>query len=233
MFEYLASSQMNSSKIKSAYQKARKTIDKLSFERESLGRRELQTLMLLSCEVGYVTQSKATLLDLGCADRFLEPAVSTQGWSYLGLDYTDVDFEAEKFPVASNSVDIAISLAVIEHLRDPENFLSEVFRCLKPGGLVYLSTPNFQLDWKNFYNDPTHVRPYTPTALEELLRLNQFNSPATFPGLRCKEIHWYRGPNRFLRAFYLLPFRNDTRFPVPSFLKGHARSIFALGLKPL
>jgi 2-polyprenyl-3-methyl-5-hydroxy-6-metoxy-1,4-benzoquinol methylase len=118
----------------------------------------------------------------------LEPAVSTQGWSYLGLDYTDVDFEVGKFPVNTNSVDIAISLAVIEHLRDPENFLSEVFRCLKPGGLVYLSSPNFELDWKNFYNDPTHVRPYTPTALEELLRLSQFTSPATFPGLRCKKI---------------------------------------------
>jgi hypothetical protein len=91
MVEYSASLQMNSSKVKSAYQKARKTIDKLSFERESLGRRELQTLKLLSCEVGYVTQSKATLLDLGCADRFLEPAVSTQGWSYLGLVFIDQD----------------------------------------------------------------------------------------------------------------------------------------------
>jgi len=232
--EYSASSKMNSSKFKSAYQTqtARKTTDKLSPDREYLGRRELLTLKLLSAELSFVTQDKVTLLDLGCADRFLEPAVLDQGWKYLGLDYSDVDFEVGKFALESNSVDIAISLAVIEHLKDPENFLSEVFRCLKPGGLIYLSTPNFQLDWKNFYNDPTHVRPYTPTALEELLRLNKFISPATFPGLRCKAINWYRGQNRFLKAYYLLPFRNDTRFPVPPFLKGQARSIFALALKP-
>jgi len=151
----------------------------------------------------------------------------------LGLDYADLNFKCSNFPVNSNSVDIVMCLAIIEHLRDSENFLSEIFRCLKPGGLVYLSTPNFQIDWKNFYNDPTHVRPYTPTSLEELLRLSKFTTPVTFPGLRCKDIKWYRGPNRFLKAFYLFPFRNDTHYPVPSFLKGHARSFFALARKPI
>jgi 2-polyprenyl-3-methyl-5-hydroxy-6-metoxy-1,4-benzoquinol methylase len=207
--------------------------NQLAPERQHLGYREVQTLKLLGAEVGFSACPGATLLDLGCADRFLEPACTNEGWNYTGLDYNDVDFEVGKLSVAANSVDIAISLAVIEHLREPENFISEIFRCLKPGGLIYLSTPNFQLDWKNFYNDPTHVRPYTPTSLEELLRLNGFMSPATFPGIRCKGIGWYRGKNRFLKAYYLLPFRNDTRFPVPSFLKGHARSIFSVARKPI
>lgn len=224
---------MHRSNLKTAYLQAKTVAEQLASERQHLGHREVQTLRLLAAEVGFTAGPKATLLDLGCADRFLEPACEAQGWDYVGLDYTDVDFEVGKLPLEANSVDVATSLAVIEHLRDPENFLSEVFRCLKPGGLIYLSTPNFQLDWKNFYNDPTHVRPYTPIALEELLRLNQFTSPATFPGLRCKAIHWYRGKNRFLKAYYLLPFRNDTRFPVPGFLRGHARSIFALARKPL
>lgn len=224
---------MDRSNLKTAYLQAKTATDQLAPERQHLGRREVQTLKLLAAEVGFTAGPGLTLLDLGCADQFLEPACASQGWNYVGLDYTDVDFEVGKLPLQANSVDIAMSLAVIEHLREPENFISEILRCLKPGGLIYLSTPNFQLDWKNFYNDPTHVRPYTPVSLEELLRLHGFTSPATFPGLRCKGIHWYSGRNRFLKAYYLLPFRNDTRFPVPEFLRGHARSVFALARKPM
>jgi SAM-dependent methyltransferase len=224
---------MNSSNMKIEYLKVKNVSDKLTADRIYSGQRELQTLKLLSQEVGFSTGSPLTLLDLGCADKYLEPATKLEDWFYNGLDYTDVDFEIGRLPIESNSIDVIVSLAVIEHIRDPENFISEILRCLKPGGLIYLSTPNFQLDYKNFYNDPTHVRPYTPISLKELLKLNGFTSVETFPGLRCKNISWYRGSTRFLRAFYLLPFRSDTRFPVPSFLKGHARSVFGLGLKPI
>lgn len=216
--------------IKSVYEGLKKAAEPAP-ERVKMGEREIQTLQLLAGEVGFGCRAGQTFLDLGCADRYLEPACREAGWSYCGLDYTDLDFECDRFPLEDESVDLAVSLAVIEHLREPSKFLSEISRCLKPGGLVYLSTPNFQLDWKNFYNDPTHVRPYTPVSLEALLSLSGFESVASFPGLRCKPIGWYRGPNRFLRAYYMLPFRNDTSWPVPGFLRGHARSIFGLGLK--
>lgn len=223
---------MHRSNLKGAYLDARISTDQLSPDRAYLGHREIETLRLLAEEVGFFARAELSLLDLGCADKYLAPAVQDQGWSYFGLDYADVNFEVDKMPLASNSIDIAVSLAVIEHLRDPENFISEIFRCLRPGGLIYLSTPNFQFDFKNFYNDPTHVRPYTPTSLVELLRLSGFESPAAFPGLRCKNISWYRGASKFIKAYYLLPFRSDTSYPVPSFLKGHSRSIFGLALKP-
>ena len=224
---------MNKQNVKTAYQNERMAHEDITGERLVLGQREVQTLKLLAAEIGCESNPENMLLDLGCADRFLEPACKSEGWTYQGLDYTDVNFEVDTFPVEDNSVDFAVSLAVIEHLRDPENFISEVYRCLKPGGVVYLSTPNFQLDWKNFYNDPTHVRPYTPESLEQLLKLSGFSLVASFPGLRCKDISWYRGKNRFLKAYYLLPFRGDTGWAVPQFLKGHARSVFALGRKPM
>lgn len=221
------------SKIKKTYMQTKKTNDKISLERCNAGQREVLTLKLLANEIGFTEKNNLSILDLGCADQYLRPASESQGWIYNGLDYCDVDFETGSLPFGNDSIDIAISLAVIEHLRDSEKFLSEIFRCLKPGGLIYLSTPNFQFDWKNFYNDPTHVRPYTPISLEESLRLHEFEKIHTFPGLRCKNISWYRGKNRFLRSFYFIPFRNDTKLPLPSFLKGHTRSFFALGLKPI
>ena len=224
---------MNKQNVKTAYQNERMAHEDITGERLVLGQREVQTLKLLAAEIGCESNPGNMLLDLGCADRFLEPACKSERWTYRGLDYTDVNFEVDTFPVEDNSVNFAVSLAVIEHLRDPENFISEVYRYLKPGGVVYLSTPNFQLDWKNFYNDPTHVRPYTPESLEQLLKLSGFSLVASFPGLRCKDISWYRGKNRFLKAYYLLPFRSDTGWAVPQFLKGHARSVFALGRKPM
>jgi SAM-dependent methyltransferase len=223
---------MNIKNTKAAYLEARISENNLTQERINFGNREIKTLKLLANEIEFIPDAGAKILDLGCADKYIAPACEAEGWTYTGLDYMDVDFEDDNLPVQSNSADIVISLAVIEHLKDPQNFLSEIYRCLKPGGLIYLSTPNFQLDFKNFYNDPTHVRPYTPTSIAELLRLSGFKSPISFPGVRCKGIYWYRGPRRFMKAYYLLPFRNDTRLPVPNFLKGHARSIFCLARKP-
>jgi len=46
------------------------------------------------------------------------------------------------WPLASHSVDVVISLQVIEHLWDPGSFLAEARRCLRPGGLLVVSTPN-------------------------------------------------------------------------------------------
>ena len=224
---------MHHRNLKAAYLQAKIVGEQLAPERQDLGSREIQTLKLLSKVIGFEVGPGATLLDLGCADQFLKPACDLQGWNYIGLDYCDVDFEVDRLPLQENSIDIAISLAVIEHLREPEAFVSEIFRCLRPGGLVYLSTPNFQLDWKNFYNDPTHVKPYTPDSLTELLRLYGFESAMTFPGLRCKKLHWYLGRYRFVKAYYLLPFRNDTRLPIPAVLRGHARSIFGVARKPI
>lgn len=46
------------------------------------------------------------------------------------------------WPLASHSLDMVISLQVIEHLWDPGSFLTEARRCLRPGGLLLVSTPN-------------------------------------------------------------------------------------------
>jgi SAM-dependent methyltransferase len=222
---------MRNSHIKVAYQKKLHGSN-LSDERVFLGLREVATFKVLLNIIGYKFNDNLSFLDLGCADRFLEPACIREKWTYKGLDYSDVNFEKDVFPIDNNSVDFAVSLAVIEHLNDPDLFVSEIFRCLKPGGVIFLSTPNFQYDFKNFYNDPTHVRPYTPISLEKLLNLYGFSFPFTFPGVRLKSKFWYLGKYRFFKAFYFLPFRADTSWIVPNFLKGHSRSIFAIAQKP-
>lgn len=216
--------------IRALYQADKASAQSFSAERLILAKRELITLKTILGEMGRELPTRGLFLDLGCGDRFLASAVQSQGLQYIGLDADTLNFETDTLPFDDASIDLAVSLAVIEHLRDPSRFLAEIRRCLKPGGAIYLSTPNFQYDFRNFYNDPTHRQPYTPTSLEALLNLFGYEDVATFPGLRCKSPRWYRGKSRFWRAYHLLPFRGDTRW-APEFLKGHARSIFGLGFK--
>jgi ubiquinone/menaquinone biosynthesis C-methylase UbiE len=46
-----------------------------------------------------------------------------------------------KFPIADNSIDVVIADWVFEHVEDVEKFVSEINRCLKPGGFLAARTP--------------------------------------------------------------------------------------------
>ena len=203
----------------------------LILPRNNLGKREIDTLKILCSLTEHdIPEEDVLLADLGCGDKHLSEAVQEEGWAYSGLDIDTLNFELDALPLEDNSVDFAVSLAVIEHLSNPTIFLNEINRVLKPGGLIYLSTPNFRLDFKNFYNDPTHVKPYTPSSLEMLLSMHGYNNVQTFPGLRCKPRWFYSGKYRFMKAQYCFPLRGNSKVPLP-FLKGYATSIFAIGTK--
>ena len=56
--------------------------------------------------------------------------------------------------------------SVIEHIYNPNNFLNEIKRILKKNGNLIIVTPNFRFSFKEFYDDPTHVKPYTEESLK-------------------------------------------------------------------
>lgn len=47
----------------------------------------------------------------------------------------------EPIALPDASVDVALSLAVLEHLDKPDVFLRELYRIVRPGGVVLLTTP--------------------------------------------------------------------------------------------
>lgn len=201
--------------------------------RQELGEREIITFLNISEFYGkkiILNDEKKQFLDLGCGDQHLKKPVEDRNMNYLGLDITDVNFEFDKLPLENNSIDFIVTLAVIEHISNPDNFLSEILRVLKPGGIVYISTPNWYYSFKEFYNDPTHVKPYNPATLERILLMYGFNDPKTYPGLRCKPKWYYLGKYRFFKGNFLLPFRGENKY-APKFLKGRSTSIFAIATK--
>jgi len=216
--------------LKKSYYLDQIEVNKINGTRSELGFREMYTLDFLARQHNFFLKSGHSLLDLGCGDKYIETAALSRGLKYTGTDIDQVHFERDQLPFEDEQFDVVVSYAVIEHLYSPEFFLSEIYRVLKKGGLVLLSTPNWIMDYRNFYNDPTHVKPYTPESLERVMRLSKFSDIRSYPGLRCKPLWYYTGKYKFLKAFYLLPFRGQSKF-IPEFLKGHARSIFAIAIK--
>lgn len=78
----------------------------------------------------------------------------------------DICADATSLPLKSSSVDVIISIAVLEHLKEPAQAINEMYRTLKKGGEIYLEIPFLQ---------PFHGSP------------NDYYR-ATLPGLQ----HWCR-----------------------------------------
>jgi 2-polyprenyl-3-methyl-5-hydroxy-6-metoxy-1,4-benzoquinol methylase len=203
--------------------------------REALGEREVQTLLaMLHADTNPDFLTGKLVSDLGCGDQYIRKAFEERGVSYRGVDIDECNLETEIFPLEDESTDIAVCLALIEHLTDPGHFLAETKRILKPGGLLWMSTPDIEACGAKFWNDPTHVHPYTRASLRMLLRMNGFVDVLVTPNYRCKPCDLYRDADfNFLRARYLMPFAGTSRLPVPEFLRGHCTGLFALARKPV
>jgi SAM-dependent methyltransferase len=177
-------------------------------------------------------QPEQKLLDLGSADGALVEVARKRGLNARGLDVTDrINFETDTFPFEDATYDVVTAVSVIEHLLSPDIFLREIMRVLKPGGAFIMVTPNWRYSANIFYDDPTHVHPYTPKSTGFLLRSVGFENITVVPWLVCKPSWMWQVPGAFLLA-RMLPFRGSVPSVVPGFLKGQSKSILALGVKP-
>ena len=197
-------------------------------DRNSMAEREFRTITyLLKVFYGFELKKGNNILDLGSGDQFLMNEFKKRGISYFSLDIKDLDFEKDKFSFESNKFDLVISLAVLEHLKNPDLFLEESRRVLKNESYLFLSTPNWKYSKDIFYDDVTHVKPYSPESLNEILCIKNFKDVKIMPNLRCKSKWWYEGRFKFFKANYLVPFTNNIKF-IPKFLKGKSRGMFAI-----
>lgn len=201
--------------------------------RSLMSKREIKTFQFLLknfYNYQFNSENKTKVLDVGCADKFLEKSFLEKNISYTGIDIVDCDLNKDKINFPDNTFDYIVCLALVEHISNTENMFNEFNRVLKKEGILYITTPNWIYSSDIFYDDPTHVKPYTPKSLESIMKLYNFYNIQTFPGLRCKPKWFYTGRNRFFKGRYLLPFSGNNNF-VPNFLKGKAKSIIAIGTK--
>ena len=62
--------------------------------------------------------------------------------SLTGL-VTYVQADVQNMPFEENSFDIVVSCETIEHVPDPRAAVREMYRVCKPGGTLFLTTPNY------------------------------------------------------------------------------------------
>ncbi len=134
---------------------------------------------------------KGTLLDVGCAHGFFLDYARKRGWKVRGVelarktaDYAKKEFGLDVvnsslidagFP--EGSFDAVVMLEVLEHVMDPVAELREIARVLRKGGVVYITTPNFDsLTSREFKQAwecksyPNHLFYFTRNSINALLR---------------------------------------------------------------
>jgi SAM-dependent methyltransferase len=134
------------------------------------------------------------ILDFGCGAGFFLEEARAAGWEVFGNEYSGhaihlalakgLDVRRGALADAnfgSAAFDVATAFEVFEHLRDPVHEAAELARVLRPGGLLYGTTPNFNSlsrrllgpRW-NVIEYPEHLCYFTSRAIESWLRRSGF-----------------------------------------------------------
>ena len=183
------------------------------------------------------------VLEVGCGTAALAEAFARRGAEVVATDVSlrwlalaekrlsessagDVELvacAAESLPFPDESFDVVAASDVIEHVEDPRRFAAEAARVLRPGGVLFLATPNrFSLGlephvrlWGVGYlprplaesyvqalrrTSYSHVRLLSAAALSRLLRENGFGAEIVTPPVPDEGM--YGGPELALVRAY-------------------------------
>jgi SAM-dependent methyltransferase len=97
-----------------------------------------------------------------------------------GIPLKVCDVEEERLPFADSSFDIVYNKSFLEHLETPDMFLREARRVLKPGGLLLCLVPDWEANYKIYFDDFTHRTPFTSVSLRDLYRICDFERISVF-----------------------------------------------------
>jgi len=94
---------------------------------------------------------RGRVVDLGCGIAPYKKDILKVAEEYIGVDWdksahdqNHVDIFSdlsETIPIKSKYVDTVVAFQVLEHIPEPDLFLSECCRILKPGGRIVLTVP--------------------------------------------------------------------------------------------
>lgn len=140
-----------------------------------------------------------TILDIGCGSGTISLYLASKGYKVKGIDISknaidasiksaeniglkNVTFEVCEFPnrIPSGKYDMVYFSEVIEHLPDDELALQKIYKLLKPGGTLFLSTPSknaplYRLGYaKKFDKEVGHLRRYAVGELSDKLKRRGF-----------------------------------------------------------
>ena len=130
---------------------------------------------------------KPKILDIGCCTgKALKCFAQSQDLDLYGIDMRDekvegitfkeCNLEKESIPFEDDYFDFIYSKSVLEHVFNTDNFISEALRVLKPGGKFVALTPDWKSQQSIFWDDYTHVKPFTKKGLRDALIIHGFKN---------------------------------------------------------
>ena len=130
-----------------------------------------------------ISTFSGSFLDVGCGKmpyrRYILKNSKIQ--EYTGLDIEtareyggvqpDFTWDGVTMPFEDNAFDTVMATEVLEHCPDPEITLKEIYRVLKPGGVLFFTVPFL---WP-LHETPCDEYRYTPFSLERHIVNSGFN----------------------------------------------------------
>jgi SAM-dependent methyltransferase len=126
------------------------------------------------------------LLDLGSGRGEFLHGFARQGFDAVGIDRSRpnapkfservlvADYERAGLPFGNDEFSVLFSKSVFEHILDISSLLKECHRVLAPAGRMIALVPDWTAQWRHFYDDWTHVRPFTLNGLRECVECHGF-----------------------------------------------------------
>jgi ubiquinone/menaquinone biosynthesis C-methylase UbiE len=146
-----------------------------------------------------------------------------------------VQGDAQKLPFANASFDIVVSCETIEHVPDAQSAVSEMCRVARPGGRLFLTTPNY-LNFMGLYE--IYAWLHHPHRKDD----QPFDRRQWFPQIRryIRRAGWVISyTDGTVHQFPFIPGRNPVEFPrlesspiIRRLLSPFAYHYFVLARKP-
>lgn len=169
----------------------------------------------------YFKDSYRTLLDVGCGRGEHLREFQKLGYQVTGADLSEeakemskgveiclLDIEKEALPYPDNSFDVVFNKSLIEHLNNPENFMREAYRVLKPGGRLITMTPDWESVYRTFYEDYTHRTPFTVDSLRDIHQIFGFTKVGVRKFRQLPILWKYPWLNIISKVLYYFPKSN-------------------------
>ncbi|NNC95598.1 MAG: class I SAM-dependent methyltransferase [Chitinophagales bacterium] len=136
------------------------------------------------------------LLDVGCGIGYFLKEAQKRGWEVYGTEFTDEAIELceskgikmkkgmlDKSMFPENYFDVVTYFEVIEHINNPTEEIANMHEVIRPGGVCYMTTPNFNglsrhclKEEYNVITYPEHLSYYTPKTLSNLFKTHGFRT---------------------------------------------------------
>ena len=106
----------------------------------------------------------ATILNIGSGSEIIrDDVINLDSMPHPGVSLVA---DAHALPLKTDSIDAVIAESVLEHVKGPERVVGEIYRVLKPGGMVYFVLPLII----GFHSSPDDYYRWTTSGTRELLK---------------------------------------------------------------